>query len=232
VKAKIPAAAITQEQEKQREKSNEKSNRRMLNYAHRSLMVSARENLGFGGERLRRLSYNSYDVGEGYIADHTDKRLLTSVEDLMAGAEAVYAETDFFETVENTYSALRRDLRLFGFDPDVSVWGRQPFTGDDFPSTWRKVTASQRKRREAFLFYANEMSQMCRTMLCMGAIELHQTNGVGAERMERVMIPVREDWFRLMRVYLTMDSDAVNRELKAMLDRFNMMGCFAEEYAL
>lgn len=232
MRARIPEPVLSAADEKRQEEANEKSNRQFLNYAHRSLLISAHENLGFGGGRLRALSYNSYDVGEGYIADHTDKKLLTSVEDLLAGAEAEYAETNFFETVEDTYGALRRDLLLFGFDPDVSIWGRRPFTEADFAGTWRKVTASQRRRREAFLFYANEMSQLCRTMLCMGAMELHQTNGIGAERMERVMHPVRESWFRLMRVYLAMDSAAVKREQKAMLDRFNEMGCFGKEYAV
>lgn len=230
MKARIPEPVLTPEQEKKQEEVNEKNNRSYLNYAHRNMLMAAHTVLGYGGERMRRLSYNSYDVGEGYIADNTDKRLLTSVEDLMAGAEAEYAETDFFETVENTYTALRRDLLLFGFDPDIGLWDRRPFTDADFPETWRKVTVSERKRREAFLFFANEMSQMCRTMLCMGAMELHQNGGVGAERMYRVMEPVREAWLALMRVYLTMDQKAVLRMMKDVRDRFNDMGCFEKEY--
>lgn len=232
MKARIPEPVLTPEQEKKQEEANERSNRKMLNYAHRSLLISVHKALGYGGRRLRRLSAGSYDVGEGYIADHTDKKLLTSVEDLLVGAEAEYAETDFFETVEDTYGALRRDLLLFGFDPDISLWGRRPFSEADFPATWRRVTASQRRKRDAFLFYANEMSQMCRTMLCMGLVELHQTGGIGAERMERVAAPVREDWFRLMRVYLAMDSAGVTQEQKRMRDAFNAIQCFAEEYAV
>ena len=229
MKARVPEALPAAADERRQEAANEKSNRKMLNYAHRSLLISAHNVLGYGGVRLKRLSYQSYDIGEEYIADHTDKKLLTSVEDMLAGAEAEYEETNFFETVEDTFGALRRDLLLFGFDPDASLWGRMPFSNADFPQTWRKVTASQRRKRRAYLFYANEMSQLCRTMICMGLMELHQNGGVGAERMERVVAPVREDWFRLMRVYLAADSAGVTREQKAMLDRFNEMGCFAEE---
>lgn len=135
MKARVPTTLPAVDEQKQ-EAANEKSNRKMLNYAHRSLLISAHNVLGYGGTRLKR---------------------------------------------------------------------------------------------QAFLFYANEMSHLCRTMICMGLVELHQNGGVGAERMERVVGAVREDWFRLMRVYLAMDSAGVVREQKAMLGRFNALGCFPEE---
>ncbi len=78
------------------DRKNEKENRSYLNFAHRALMISLHENLGFGGERMRTMAYNSFDVGEEALAEHTYKPLLTSVEDLLAGAEPEYGEADFF----------------------------------------------------------------------------------------------------------------------------------------
>lgn len=223
--------APTAEAQERADRRNERQNRSYLNYAHRCLLISCRA-AGFGGIRLRNLSYNSYTVGEEAMASRSTPELITSVEDLLAGAEPEYREADFFETVEATYWHLRRELLGIGWDPDERLWPRAPFTDADFPATWRKVTKSQRETRAAFLFFANEMSNICRTMLCMAAVELHRTNGFGRGRMDRVMRPTAERWLRFMRIFLTMDDDAVRREQKAVLDEFNAMGCFTEEWAL
>lgn len=223
----VPTAAAQERADRQ----NEKRNRSYLNYAHRCLLISCHA-AGFGGVRLRNLSYNSYTIGEAVMESRRVPELITSVEELLAGAEPEYREADFFETFEATYWHLRRELLGFGWDPDVRLWGRAPFTDADFPATWRKVTKSQRETRAAFLFFANEMSNICRTMLCMAAVELHRTNGFGCDRMDRVMRPVADRWMQFMRLYLTTDEDAVRREQKAVRDEFNGMGCFTEEYAL
>lgn len=233
MKARIPKPTATVEQQQKADRKNEKSNRSYLNYAHRCLLLSLHKNMGFGAERMRTTSYNSYEVGEEAIADNTVKPLLTSVEDLMAGAEPEFGEPDFFETVASTYWHLRKELMAFGWDPEESLWPwKDPFSEEDFPQTWRKITKSQREKRADFLYYANAMSQICLTLMCMCAKELHNTNGFGAERMDRAMRPVGERWRRFMRIYLTMDEEAVIREQKAVRDEYNAMGYFTKEHAL
>lgn len=215
------------------DRENEKENRSYLNFVHRALLVSLHENMGFGGERMRTMAYNSYDVGEAALAENTYKPLLTSVEDLLAGAEPEYGEADFFETVDGTYWALSRELLTLGWNPEESLWPwKEPFTDADFPETWRKVTKSQREKRTAYLHYANKMSQICLTLLCMCAKELNQTNGFGALRLDRAMRPVGKRWLELMRVYLTMDAKAVWEMRKALRDEYNGMGVFVKEYAV
>ncbi len=137
----------------------------------------------------------------------------------------------FFETVDGTYWALSREMLGIGWDPEKSLWPwKNPFTDADFPQSWRKVTKSQREKREAYLYYANKMSQICLTLLCMCGKELHKTNGFGAARLDRAMQPVGERWRKLMRVYLTMDANAVREERKKLRDEYNSMGIFREEY--
>lgn len=232
MKARIPKPEPTEEQKAKAIRENEKSNRSYLNYAHRRLMISAHENFGFGGERLKRFSYNTYDVGEEALAKNEVAPLLSSVEELMAGADPRFGEVDFFETAANTYYALRGELLAFGFDPEKSLWVfHDPYGMGDFPWTWYD-SASEREKKEAYLEFVNKMSQLCLTLLCMAAKELHQTEGFGAGRLDKVMRPVGESWDRLMRLYLTMDADVVQREKKAVRDAFNRMGCFTEEYAV
>lgn len=231
MKARIPTPEPSAAEVQAAEKTNEKNNRAYLNYAHRLLLLSCRAQ-GFGGVRLRNLTHNSYDVGEDAMARRNVPELITSVEDLMAGAEPEYREQDFLETVEATYWHLRRELVGFGWDPEKKLWERYPFTDADFPKTWRKVSAGQRLKREAFLFFANEMSHICKCLLCMAAVELHRTNEFGCERLDRVMRPVVDRWMQLMRIYLTMDRDAVKAEQIAVRNEFNAMGIFPEEYAL
>lgn len=215
------------------DRENEKKNRSYLNYAHRCLLISLHGNLGFGTERLRTMSYNSYDVGEAAIEENTIPPLLTSVEDLLAGAEPEFGEPDFLETLGGTYWDLRKELISCGWEPEASLWPwKDPFTDADFPETWRKISVSQRKKREAFLRYANDMSKVCLTLMCMCAVELHRTNRFGAERLDRAMRPVGERWKQFMRVYLTMDEEAVIREQKKVRDEYNAMGAFRTEYGV
>lgn len=231
MKARIPKPEPTEEQKAKAVRENEKSNRSYLNYAHRRLMISVHENCGYGGERLKRFSYNSYDIGEEALAQNTVAPLLSSVEELMAGADPRFGEVDFFETAANTYYSLRGELLAFGFDPEAVLWPwNNPFGMEDFLHTWYD-SASEREKKGAYLEFANKMSQLCLTLMCMSAKELHQTDGFGAGRMEKVMRPVGESWKKFMRIYLTMDKDAVDREKKAVRDAFNAMGCFLTEYA-
>lgn len=210
-----------------------KDNRSYLNYVHRSLMLSLHENLGFGTERMRTMSYNSYDIGEDALADNTVRPLITSVEDLLRGAEPEFGDPDFLETVSNTFWSLKKEMLEFGWDPEESLWPwKEPFGDDDFPKTWRKVTKREREKRASFLDYANKMSQICLTLMCVCAKELHITNGMGALRMDRAMRPVGERWRAFMRIYLTMDEDAVEKAKRELLREYNAMRMFTEERVL
>ena len=196
-------------------------------------MLSLHENLGFGTERMRTMSYNSYDVGEEALAENTYRPLLTSVEELLDGKEPEFGDPDFLETVSSTYWRLRREMLAFCWDPEESLWPwKEPFGDDDFPETWRKVTRRERDRRAAYLDYANKMSQICLTLMCVCAKELHRTNGMGALRMDRAMRPVGERWRAFMRIYLTMDEDAVEKAKRELLREYNAMRMFKEERVL
>lgn len=230
MKARI-REAVSPDQAEREEKRSEKYNRRYLNYAHRCLLLSLRES-GFGESRLHAMSRNSYDVGEEYMETYRDRQVITPLEELLAGANPEYKAEDFFETVKNTYWALRRDLLPCGFDPEIALWpSESPFGESDFVLKGH-LSLKQRQQREAYLFYANEMSRLVLAMLCMGAKELHRTNGLGAMRLSRIMEPVKESWFRLMHLYLSMDMRAVEKEQKRILAEFNAMGCFPAEYTL
>lgn len=214
------------------EEQNEKENRAYLQYAHRCLLLSVR-NEGFGGVRLLRLSHNAFTLGEAVMAETNAPELITDVADLLAGAEPEFRDMDFFEHMRDTYFKLLQDMRQFGWDPESSLWTwKEPYGEGDFPPTWRKITASQRRKRAEYLFFVNEMSRLCLVLLCMCAEELHQTNGFGADRMDRVMRPVAERWDRLMRLYLAEDRRGIWAERKAVRDAFNEMEIFTKEYGI
>lgn len=211
---------------------NEKENKAYLHYVHRCLLISVHHAEGFGGVRLKQLANDAFDIGEAAVQAGTVREVLTPLEDLLAGVEAEYAEENFLETMGNTYFRLRRELTDIGWNPEAVLWPwKDPFTDADFPQTWRKVTASERKRRTEYLYFVNTMSQLALTLLCMCASALH-ARGFGAGRLDRDMAPVADRWRRLMLLYLTGDEAAVFAERKAVRDEFNNMKCFAEEYEI
>lgn len=185
-----------------------------LNYISRSMMLSLRENLGFGRERFRNFNEGHSARGREYIRDYTQE----------GQAQSEYAQ--------DSYWAIRRDLMAdCGWDPGIELWGENPFlpedmAGHDYGYT-DDLTLQERKQ---YLDFANKMSFFAREMLTMGAAELRNKNRLGAVRLSAVLQPCRSDWFTLMRVYMvTMDTKAVWREMEAMLERFNRMGVFGEE---
>lgn len=64
----------------------------------------------------------------------------------------------------------------------------------------------------------------------MSALELHDTNGFGAEvRLNRVFHPVRDRYLNLMRTYIAKDYAAFKAELVAARDEFNALSVFGTE---
>lgn len=222
-KRRQPTEAELKEQERQ----NLKANRAYLNYASRRLMLALRAE-GFGHDRLKRFNNQSFDLGQEYIEKTTVRELITPLDDLLAGAEPEYKEQALEDYAVDSYYAMRRDLRLYGWDPEQELWQTDPFTEADCPPA---NTVRERQKREDFLWYANKMSFYIREMLCMAALELHGTNRY-LERLNRVLHPVRDSWLKLMRLYLAMDKDAVEAEMKAVRKEFNDIGLFKMEYEL
>lgn len=199
---------ITSYQIRKQREENIRKNTSFLNYASRRLMISVRENAGFGVERIRRLNENAVELGRSYIERYSDDG---------------YNESDADYAV-NSYYALRRELRDIGWDPEAELWQTKPFVRPrmGFPTSIRKI-------QDNYVWYANQMSFYVREMLCMSALELHQTNGFGVERLNRVFHPIRDDWFRLMRIYITMNEEDTDAEKKRILGRFNELGIFEKE---
>lgn len=218
----------TEAELKDQERRNIKSNNTYLNYASRCLLLAVRAE-GFGVDRLGRFNTQSQQLGRAYIEQYTVRECITSVEELLAGAEPEYRDAADSEYAVDSYYALRRDLNLFGWNPEVELWETNPFTEADCrPAS----TVRERQKRADFLWYANSISFYIREMLCMAAMELHNTNGYGVDRLNRVMHPVRDRWLKLMHLYLAMDKAAVEAEMKAVLKEFNSIGLFAKEYEL
>lgn len=66
MKARVPVRTSPEEEAKFKRKS-ERNNDRFLNYAHRSIVLSIRDNAGFGDVRMARLIDGSYYIGRDYI---------------------------------------------------------------------------------------------------------------------------------------------------------------------
>lgn len=155
---------------------NMRSNDRFLNYAHRSIILSVRENAGFG-------------------------------------------------------YAMRVELGYIGYDPSVELWPDVPFSIANM-GLHGKQTASMREENAFYLEFANKMSFYVREMAAMVALHLHQEDGFGATRIRRSMETFRDDWMRLMRIYLRKDKAGVLQEMRRMLDRYNACPIFKDEFTL
>lgn len=117
----------------------------ILNYAHRSIILSVRENAGFGAERMARLVDGSYWIGRGYIDKYSP----------MAKTDDEYAI--------DSYYAMRVELGYVGYDPSVELWPDVPFSVADM-GLRGKQTASMRAENAFYLEFANKMSFYVREM--------------------------------------------------------------------
>lgn len=209
---RVPVRKTDHERERVAAK-NMRSNDRFLNYAHRSIILSVRENAGFGAERMARLVDGSYWIGRGYIDKYSP----------MAKTDDEYAI--------DSYYAMRVELGYIGYDPSVELWPDVPFSIADM-GICGKQTASMRTENAFYLEFANKMSFYVREMAAMVDLHLHQEDGFGATRIRRSMGQFRDEWMGLMRIYLRKDKAGVLQEMRRMLDRYNACPIFKDEYTL
>ncbi len=212
MKARIPVRQSDAEVERI-QKKNMRSNDRFLNYAHRSVILSVRENSGFGAERMHRMIEGAYWVGRGYIDKYTP---LEKADD---------------EYGVDSYYAMRQKLQYIGYDPSVELWGDTPYTLADMDLRGTQ-TASMRDENAWYLHFANKMSFYVREMAAMVAIHLHETDGFGVIRLKRCLDPFAAEWDGLMRMYLHKDRNGVVAEMHRILDRYNSCPIFKQEFTL
>ena len=209
---RVPVRQTAHERERIAAK-NMRSNDRFLNYAHRAIVLSVRDNAGFGDVRMARLIDGSYYIGRDYI-------------DRFSPLE----KTDEDYAVDSYY-AMRRELLYIGWDPSVELWRDNPFSLADMELVGHQ-SAMRRAENDEYVRFANTMSFYVREMATMAAIQLHDTDGFGAVRLSRVFDPFVADWRRLMARYLHKDRDGLVAEMRRMLDRYNACPVFPAEYTL
>ena len=209
---RVPVRQTAHERERIAAK-NMRSNDRFLNYAHRSIVLSVRDNAGFGDVRMARLIDGSYYIGRDYI-------------DRFSPLE----KTDEDYAVDSYY-AMRRELLYIGWDPSVELWRDNPFSLADMELVGHQ-SAMQRAENNGYVQFANMMSFYVREMATMAAIQLHDADGFGATRLSRVFDPFVADWRRLMARYLHKDREGLVAEMRWMLDRYNACPVFPAEYTL
>lgn len=211
MRARIPTREIA-EDAKFRKKSA-RNNDRFLNYAHRSIVLSVRDNAGFGDARMSRLIDGSYCIGRDYIDRY-----------------GPHEKTDEDYAVDSYY-AMRRELLYIGWDPSREIWPDNPFTLADMELSGHQ-SAAKRAENDAYVYFANMLSFYVREMAAMVALHLHDTDGFGATRLSRVFDPFVADWRRLMARYLHKDREGLVVEMRRMLDRYNACPVFPSEYTL
>ena len=108
MKARVPIRTSAEEEAKFRRQS-ERNNDRFLNYAHRSILLSVRDNAGFGDVRMCRLIDGSYTVGRDYIDRFSP-----------------HEKTDEDYAVDSYY-AMRQELCYINWDPSARLWRDNPF---------------------------------------------------------------------------------------------------------
>ena len=192
---------------------NMRSNDRFLNYAHRSIVLSIRDNAGFGAERMTRLIDGSYCIGRDYIDRY-----------------GPHEKTDEDYAVDSYY-AMRRELLYIDWDPSREIWPDNPFMLADMELVGHQ-SAAKRAENDAYIHFANLLSFYVREMAAMAAIQLHDADGFGATRLSRVFDPFVADWRRLMARYLHKDREGLVAEMRRMLDRYNACPVFPAEYTL
>ena len=209
---RVPVRQTEHERERIAAK-NMRSNDRFLNYAHRSIILSVRDNAGFGAERMSRLIDGSYCIGRDYIDRYGQ-----------------HEKTDEDYAVDSYY-AMRRELLYIDWDPSREIWPDNPFMLADMEFVGHQ-SAAKRAENDAYIHFANLLSFYVREMAAMVALHLHDTDGFGATRLSRVFDPFVEDWRRLMARYLHKDREGLVAEMRRMLDRYNACPVFPSEYTL
>lgn len=209
---RVPVRQTEHERERIAAK-NMRSNDRFLNYAHRSIVLSIRDNAGFGAERMTRLIDGSYCIGRNYIERFSQ----------MEKTDEDYAV--------DSYYAMRRELLYIGWDPSREIWPDNPFMLADMELVGHQ-SAAKRAENDAYIHFANLLSFYVREMATMAAIQLHDTDGFGATRLSRVFDPFVADWRRLMARYLHKDREGLVAEMRRTLDRYNACPVFPAEYTL
>ena len=212
MKARVPVRTSPEEEAKFKRKS-ERNNDRFLNYAHRSIVLSIRDNAGFGDVRMARLIDGSYYIGRDYIDRY-----------------GPHEKTDEDYAVDSYY-AMRRELLYIGWDPSVELWRDNPFTLADMELNGHQ-SAMRRAENDGYVGFANTMSFYVREMATMAVLQLHDADGFGAVRLSRVFDPFVADWMGLMRIYLRRDRTGLQAEMRRMLERFNRCAVFRAEYTL
>ena len=211
MKCIIPERPLTEAEEKKREKAAIRANDKRFNYADRLFQLSLHENAGFGRDRLIEVSHAGYDIGRAYIEKHSED------------------DEQDEEYAVNSYYALARDLRGWGWDPERELWRDDIFS--TFP--YDKNTASVRRMWADRLEYAKGISFYVRQMLCMGALHLREVRGFAAVRLARVYDPVRDEYLAMMRQYMRCSREG-DREADRMITdvrkRYNALGYFGKEY--
>lgn len=176
-------------------------------------MLSIRDNAGFGDDRMQRLIDGAYYIGRDYIDRYSPLE-----------------KTDEDYAIDSYY-AMRVELGYIGYDPSVELWPDVPFSIADMGLSG-KQTASMRTENAFYLEFANKMSFYVREMAAMVVLHLHQEDGFGATRIRRSMGRFRDEWMKLMRIYLRKDKEGVLQEMRRMLDRYNACPIFKDEFTL
>ena len=210
MKCNLANRALTQSEIDAVNKRTVRMNDRIFNYIGRLVVISVRKNAGFGVDRMKRFNDNAYDLGRRYIDRYSETPDRTAEE---------YAV--------DSYYALRRDLRYYGWDPEVELWSDDVF---DRMVSFDGISRKKRDEYSKLIEYAKGLSFYVREMLCMNAMELHDTNGFGADkRLNVVFHPVRDRYLELMRYYITNNREAYMAELRAARDEFNALGIYKAE---
>ena len=211
MKCKIPAPEPTEEELLREHRQNIRANDKRLHYAERLFRMSLHDNAGFGAARITAVSDGAYMIGREYIERHTDA----------SEADSEYAV--------NSYYALARDLRGWGWDPDKKLWRDDIFAS--FP--WDKNAASIRAMWADRVEYAKGISFYVREMLCMGALYLREEKGWSFGRLDPVYAPVRDGYLDLMRQYMRCSREGDKKHedmIREVRKRYNALGYFETEY--
>ena len=157
MKCNLANRKLTQSEIDAVNKRTVRMNDRIFNYIGRLVVISVRKNAGFGVDRMKRFNDNAYDLGRRYIDRYSETPDRTAEE---------YAV--------DSYYALRRDLRYYGWDPEVELWSDDVF---DRMVSFDGISRKKRDEYSQLIAYAKGLSFYVREMLCMNAMELHETNG-------------------------------------------------------
>jgi hypothetical protein len=187
-----------------------KQNSKFIEYADQLLCISLHENCGFGRERFYKFNSEAAELGRWYIDRYKEEN--ENAED--------YAV--------NGYYALVRDLRGFGWIPELKLWNDNVF--DQFPPD--KNSAAMRKLHAQCLEYAKGVSFYVRESLCIEALWLCEEHGWRAVRLDRLVKPVVEAYLGLMQQYLRCSKEGVkelNARCRAVKKRYDAMGIFLSD---